>query len=231
LLSIFDGIRDVSILSICIRLLLAAVTGGLLGMEREKKNRPAGFRTYMLVSVGACIVMITNQFVFQYFGSTVTDPTRMGAQVINGIGFLGAGTIVMTGKNKIKGITTAAGLWTVACSGLAIGIGFYEVVILGTICLFLIMTGMQRLDKRIRLRAKYIDLYIEYKGTGDFSQFIEYARDHQISVADLQMQRNKLGDDKTLTILLTATSAFKLSHQEVISRLGEAPGVEFIEEI
>lgn len=124
-----------SIVEITVKLLLALLCGGILGIEREHKKRPAGFRTYMLVSLGSALVMMTNQYIWEYYG--IGDPTRMGAQVINGIGFLGAGTIIVTGHNRVKGLTTAAGLWTAACIGLAIGIGFYEGAVIGTIMFFL----------------------------------------------------------------------------------------------
>jgi len=86
--------------------------GGILGIERGRKYRPAGFRTYMLVCLGTTIVMLTNQYVYERYGGG--DPVRMGAQVISGIGFLGAGTIIVTGHNQVKGLTTAAGLWAAA---------------------------------------------------------------------------------------------------------------------
>ena len=118
-------LRELTLLSVFVRILTAIVLGGAIGLERGMKNRPAGLRTYMLVCIGACMVMITNQYAVQVFG--VGDPVRMAAQVVSGIGFLGAGTIIVTSRNQIKGLTTAAGLWASACVGLAVGIGFYYV--------------------------------------------------------------------------------------------------------
>ena len=120
-----DEIRFLTDSSIVIRILFSLVIGGILGLERGLKNRPAGLRTYILVCMGSCIVMMTNQYVYQVYGTG--DPVRMAAQVISGIGFLGAGTIIVTRRNQIKGLTTAAGLWASACIGLSIGIGLYEV--------------------------------------------------------------------------------------------------------
>ena len=117
-----EGLREVTPIAILVRILAAVVIGGLIGLERGMKNRPAGLRTYMLVCVGACVVMLTNQYIFQTFSTG--DPTRMAAQVISGIGFLGAGTIIVTRRSQIKGLTTAAGLWASAGVGLALGIGF-----------------------------------------------------------------------------------------------------------
>ena len=114
--------REITYLSIIVRIFAATVVGGLIGLERGMKNRPAGLRTYMLVCVGACLIMLTNQYIYQFTGSG--DPMRLGAQVVSGIGFLGAGTIIVTKHNQIKGLTTAAGLWASAGVGLAFGIGF-----------------------------------------------------------------------------------------------------------
>lgn len=127
-------LREINLASVCLRIVLSLIIGGILGLERGRKNRPAGFRTYILVCLGSTLVMMTNQYVYQVFGTS--DPTRMGAQVVSGIGFLGAGTIIVTGRQQIKGITTAAGMWTSACCGLAIGIGFYEGAIAGGIIVF-----------------------------------------------------------------------------------------------
>lgn len=107
------------------RLLLACLLGGIIGIERQNLNRPAGFRTHILVCVGSALVMVTSEFVFKkYTGVSNVDITRLGAQVISGIGFLGAGTIIRDGFN-VKGLTTAASLWAVSCVGIAAGIGFY----------------------------------------------------------------------------------------------------------
>ncbi|HLR89065.1 MAG TPA: MgtC/SapB family protein, partial [Atopostipes sp.] len=119
-------IYELSGLTITFRVVLAIFVGGLIGTERDIKNRAAGIRTHMLVCLGAAVVMMTNQYVVESFPESNLDITRMGAQVVSGIGFLGAGTILVTSHNRIRGLTTAAGLWAAATLGLAIGIGFYE---------------------------------------------------------------------------------------------------------
>ena len=135
-------LREVTYLAVVLRIFAAVIIGGILGLERGMKNRPAGLRTYMLVCVGACVIMLTNQYIYQVFGSG--DPVRMGAQVVSGIGFLGAGTIIVTRRNQIKGLTTAAGLWSAAGVGLALGVGFYEAAIVGTFAVFFVMTSCRR---------------------------------------------------------------------------------------
>lgn len=145
-------IREVTHKAIIVRIILSTIIGGIIGIERGSKNRPAGLRTHMLVCLGATVVMITNQYVEQLFNTG--DPLRLGAQVISGIGFLGAGSILVTRRNQIKGLTTAAGLWAAACIGLAIGIGFYELAIPGGVTIFLILTVLQKFDAITR-QKKY----------------------------------------------------------------------------
>ena len=119
----YEFLQELNLVSMVVRILLVACCGGILGIERAKSNQTAGMRTYMLVCVGAKVVMLTSQYMAQYFNTG--DPARLGAQVISGIGFLGAGSIMTGGKLEVRGLTTAAGLWTAACIGLAVGIGFY----------------------------------------------------------------------------------------------------------
>ena len=151
-------LREVTYLAVALRVFVAVVIGGVLGMERGMKNRPAGLRTYMLVCVGACVIMLTIQYIYQVFGSG--DPVRMGAQVVSGIGFLGAGTIIVTRRNQIKGLTTAAGLWTAAGVGLALGVGFYEAAIIGGVAVFVVMTLLQKMDDSMHHKSKALEIYV-----------------------------------------------------------------------
>ena len=154
-------LREVTLISVLLRPLVALVLGGMIGLERGMKNRPAGLRTYMLVCLGACMIMLTNQYIYQLFGTG--DPVRMGAQVVSGIGFLGAGTIMVTRRNQIRGLTTAAGLWAAAAIGLAVGIGFYEGAVVGGVSIFLILIVLSPLDHRVHRRTKLLEIYVELK--------------------------------------------------------------------
>lgn len=224
-----ETIRELNTWSIIIRVLLSLIIGGLLGMERGRKNRPAGFRTYMLVCFGSAMVMMTNQYAYQFFQNT--DPVRMGAQVISGVGFLGAGTIIMTSRNNVKGVTTAAGLWAAACSGLAIGLGFYEGAIISGITIYFVLSGMQYLDKMIRNRSRIIDLYVEYGKGMEFSCFLKYARENSFDIFDVQISRGATGVDSVISFTVSAKSLIKRTHAEMTDALSKAPGVTFIEEI
>ena len=125
MLECLDFVRDVTLLSVAARMVLAVLCGGLIGLEREYKRRPAGFRTHILICLGAAMTTLTSQYLYLNMGM-YTDVSRLGAQVIAGVGFIGAGTIIVTKRQRVKGLTTAAGLWASACMGIAIGAGFYE---------------------------------------------------------------------------------------------------------
>ena len=125
MLPLFDGIRDLGMAAVAARMLLAVLCGGIIGIEREFKRRPAGFRTHILICLGAAMTTLTSQYLYLDRGY-YTDIARLGAQVVAGIGFIGAGTIIVTRRRRVKGLTTAAGLWASAIVGLALGAGFYE---------------------------------------------------------------------------------------------------------
>ncbi|MDE6828818.1 MAG: MgtC/SapB family protein, partial [Lachnospiraceae bacterium] len=203
-------LRELNLVSILFRIFLSVMIGGFLGMERGKKNRPAGLRTYILVCLGSALVMMTNQYV--YLTYQTGDPMRLGAQVISGVGFLGAGTIILTGRNKIMGITTAAGLWTAACGGLAIGVGFYEGAVLGGIVIAFTVSGLLRFDIWLRKKSKYLELYVEYNAEkGAFSGFLQYAREHQFEVKNIQISKGYMwqsseGRQRTLSYIVTVSS-------------------------
>lgn len=223
------NLRDINYVSILLRIILALICGGILGVERGRKNRPAGLRTYMLVCLGAAIVMMTNQYVYEYFGTS--DPVRMGAQVISGIGFLGAGTIITTGRNQVKGVTTAAGLWAAACCGLAIGIGFYEMALFGTISILAVMFIMQYADQRIRKRNKLMEVYMELEYQTPIGILIEYARNNGIDIFDLQIKKAKFEEERYTTLVFTAQTKVRQDHNDTLKILSEAKGARYVEEL
>lgn len=146
--ALMPGSLELGVWDICLRLLCAMIVGMVIGTEREYTHRPAGMRTHILVALGACVVMITGQLIFnQYkqYGSTA-DPARLAAQVISGVSFLGAGTIMREGAN-VKGLTTAASLWAVACLGIAAGGGYYVVALAGMVFIFITLTVFELLQK------------------------------------------------------------------------------------
>ncbi len=218
-------IRELTLLSVLLRIITAVILGGAIGLERGMKNRPAGLRTYMLVCIGACIVMLTNQYIFQIYKTG--DPTRMAAQVVSGIGFLGAGTIIVTSHNQIKGLTTAAGLWASACVGLSIGIGFYEVALIGALAIILVLTLLHIWDKHVRSNTRSIDVYIELEPTISLGEFLRNARHAEISFSSIQLEHD--GKGGALSFFATVKSKKRGDHNEILERLRELKGVLFTE--
>ena len=222
-------IREVTYLAVVLRIIIAVIVGGFLGLERELKNRAAGLRTYMPVCTGSCLIMMTNQFIFQTFA--VGDPVRMGAQVISGIGFLGAGTIIVTRRNQIKGLTTAAGLWTSAAVGLAIGIGFYEAAIIGAAAIVLVMSLMQRLDTVMRRNTRRMEIYTEISSQLSLGGFLQQLRDHDIEPVDVMRDRNAQADSDVRCYTATLKLHKRCNHNEVASMILSMNGVEYLEEL
>ena len=189
-----DYLREINTASVLLRLTLAMFCGGMIGLERARKHRPAGFRTYMLVCMGAALTMLLSQYenhmlhsVWAPIASEIgirTDVSRFGAQVINGIGFLGTGTILITEQREVKGLTTAAGLWGTAGIGLAIGAGFYGLGIFSTA----LMLALQILMHRFMVRADALVsgqlLFTVRAGEGFPEAFRTFARGRDIQATD-----------------------------------------------
>ncbi|MFQ9860062.1 MAG: MgtC/SapB family protein [Evtepia gabavorous] len=155
------SLRDLNVLSVCVRLLLAMAFGGTIGFERGIRQRAAGLRTHMLLCVGAASTMLVSQYIYASYG--VGDPARLSAQVISGIGFLGAGTIIVTRRNQIKGLTTAATLWATACMGLAVGVGFYECALAMYVILIFILLLVNVVDTKYLKIPTSTALYLEVR--------------------------------------------------------------------
>lgn len=191
-LSFFDisefDFHVLHVYTIILRILLSIIIGGIIGLERGIKSKSAGFRTYMLVSLGSAMVMMTNQYIYDTFGSG--DPTRMAAQVVSGIGFLGAGTILVTHRNQIRGLTTAAGLWVAACLGLAVGIGFYTGAVLGGITVLLILTVFEKVKTIIEDRARTIDCYIIFESAKDFHNLLKHNEKQPWKIIEIESEHS-----------------------------------------
>ena len=221
-------LREVTYLAVALRVVAAVIVGGILGLERGMKNRPAGLRTYMLVCVGSCVVMLTNQYIYQVFGAG--DPVRMGAQVVSGIGFLGAGTIIVTRRNQIKGLTTAAGLWSAAGVGLALGVGFYEAAFAGALAVFAVITLLQRMDNKLHRRSRQLEAYIELKDIS-LGDFLRTMRGSDIDVSDVQRESGEEETEGVRAYVATLKGKTRQNHTELMEKVLAIPGVVFVEEL
>lgn len=229
-MNIIKFIDEYKIIPITLRLLLSLILGGLIGLEREDKNRPAGFKTHILVCVGSALVMLTSQFTFNnYKGLTNLDPARLGAQVISGIGFLGAGTIIQQGGN-VKGLTTAATLWAVACIGLAVGIGFYEGAIVGSVLIYFTLVVLSRIEGTFKDKSASMKVFIDlpYKSeileevNGTLYSLNIYIRNVEIVAKD---------DSNHICMILSLKLPRGMTHDRVIEQLTKIEEIEILETV
>ena len=208
-------------------------------MERGRKHRPAGFRTYILVCVGAALTMILSAYIVAMDATwreiapnfTKTDYSRFGAQVINGIGFLGAGTIIITGKNQVKGMTTAAGLWASACMGLAIGAGFYIGALVGCILIILTVTVFGKIEYFITSRSRNITVYLEFDNTDNITDILENIKSCGVRIFDVELNKASHSASKYPSAILTMRLPKKLSHTGLVAEIAKTESVRMIEEL
>ncbi len=230
MISLFDGLRDVTLLSTCIRMLLATVCGGIIGIEREYKRRPAGFRTHILICLGAAMTTLTSQYLYlemHYY----TDIARLGAQVIAGIGFIGAGTIIVTHRQRVKGLTTAAGLWTAAIVGLALGGGFYEGGLLATALIMLAELVFSKLEYRILSKAPEINLYVEYTDRPCLDEILKLLHDQAVKVANLEIARSVKSEKSNACAIFSLRLHKGIRPEQLVTQLNTINGVILIEEL
>ena len=220
--------KELNTATVLLRLMLAVICGGVVGLERGGKNRPAGFRTYMLVCMGSTLVMLVSEYMYLVYG-TSTDIMRMGAQVISGIGFLGAGTIIVTSKMKVKGLTTAAGLWSVACMGIAIGIGYYSAAIISCVMIFVLLSVFRVVETKIGQKSRYINLYLELKNIQYLGNVLNQIKKSDLKIVNLEITRAN-DDWGKVVILLELFSTKRKMHDEYLSSIGEIEGVIHVEE-
>ena len=155
----------------------------------------------------------------------------LGAQVINGIGFLGAGTIIVTGRHKVRGLTTAAGLWASACMGLAIGIGFYEAAVAACILILFVNSTLHRLDGYVISKSKVIELYVEFGVVDDISGFIAKMRQKDIRVSELEITKDANSSDAAVAATMLLRSTVRRDRAEILAIVSDVQGVKFVESI
>ncbi len=215
---------------VCLRLFLAMLCGGIIGVERGRKHRPAGFRTYILVCVGSALTMVLSSYLAGLY--QLSDYSRFGAQVINGIGFLGAGTIIITGKNQVKGMTTAAGLWASACMGLAIGAGFYWGALVGCTLMLLTVTVFAKIESFVTSRSRNITIYLEFDQTDNIADIVETIKARGVRIFDVElMKANQGGATKYPAAILVMRLPKKLSHTALVTEIAKVDFVRMIEEL
>lgn len=199
-----------TLLEIIERLSLSIVFSGLIGIEREATKKPAGFRTHILVCVGATCIMLSSIKLFEIYKlQTTMDPARLGAQVVSGIGFLGAGTIIREGFN-VKGLTTAASIWAVGCIGLAIGSGFYDISIVSTLLILLTLKIFGILEDKLGEKEQKYLVEIKFLNAISIIELINEFENYNINIDDIQITKNKKNTIKIKFENINKSNLYKL---------------------
>ena len=225
-----NGLREIGMLSVTLRMLLAVLCGGLIGVEREYKRRPAGFRTHILICLGAAMTTLTSQYLsmtMHYF----TDIARLGAQVVAGVGFIGAGTIVVTRRQRVKGLTTAAGLWAAAIVGLCIGAGFYEGGIATTLLILVAEMFFSKMEYRILDHAPEIILYMEYRDKITLEDVLGLFRRRNIKVQNMEITRSAGNEKHNACAIFSLRMNRKYKVEQLLRDVSSREGVLSVEEL
>ena len=225
-----DYFYDLSVVADILRLVLAVIFGGISGLQRESRGQFAGFRTHILVCVGAALAMLTNQYICEFFTGT-HDPARLGAQVITGVGFLGVGTILITGGHKIKGLTTAAGLWASACLGLAVGIGFYGGALVAAIIIFVALALMSKLETVVMKRSKRAEFYAELDSIPSMKALTRFMESKNIHILERSVSNAPPVFSDSVALIITATCPSGSDRIKLIEEMNELDYVRLVEEI
>jgi len=231
-------LSQLSVLTVVIRLLLAVLFSGIIGLDRAYKHRPAGLRTHILVCLGACIIaMIQKNIGFnalemareypQFKGVLRADDARLIAQVVSGIGFLGAGTIIVE-HHSIRGLTTAASLWVVACIGIAVGMGDYIIAIAGFLVVYAVLGFLKKIIKISPVRK----LKIEYKHKVDTKKFIDdYFKKNDITVQGVRFSVTNLNSVKIYTNVYSIDFGKSLYYVDIVEGLSMNENITKVETI
>lgn len=230
MLPLFDGLRELNLISIALRIFLAIVCGGIIGIEREFKRRPAGFRTHILICMGAAITTLTSQYLYLYM-NYYTDMARLGAQVIAGIGFIGAGTIIVTRRKRVKGLTTAAGLWTSAIVGLALGAGFYEAGVLTSLLIFIAESIFSKLEDKLLNKSREINLYTEYTDKACLESMLKVYREENIKVLNIEITRSPEAEKPNACAIFSLRLNSQITADALIEKLTSIDNVVSVEEL
>lgn len=217
--------------TVLLKILLASMSGALIGLEREMRGRPAGLKTFSLVCLGATLIMVTNDYIYQFVSGGTGDLTRMAAQVVSGIGFLGAGSIMVTSHNRVQGLTTAAALWVTAALGIAIGAEFYFGSITGLSVVLISSVVYKRIDELIMARSKKMVLYVEGMNEEYLLRMVDYFHDNHMKVTSVKRKtQDKWYTDNTC-VIVNIEFEKRMLHKEVIRQIRMLEGVRYVEEI
>nr|WP_297704724.1 MgtC/SapB family protein [uncultured Butyrivibrio sp.] len=227
---VLDFLEGTTDIAVSIRLVIATLFGSLIGWERVVKRHSAGIKTFALVSLGSAVATALNIFLAMEPGLNA-DVSRIPAGVVSGIGFLGAGTILVTGRQQIKGLTTAASLWVTACMGMAIGGGY---LVVGIACFALIMLAnvvLMNVSKVVEEYSKYISIYIEVDKSGGVKKLSKWITEQGFKISSVAKSKEKTLQSNDVALIIDVDFDKNRSHGEFVAELNELEFVNYVEEI
>ena len=242
MLHFLDPLREFSFLSAMLRLLLALLCGTFIGYGRSSMQRTAGMRTYVLTSVGACMAVLITLFQYRMLQTVWApvaaevgqkfDASRLASQALTGIGFLGAGIIIKAAHQQVTGLTTATGLFATVCLGVAVGAGFYELVILAALIVVLILNVAAPWETAYKRRRRNITLNVEFEDVRDIDRISQTIRNQHAQVYDIDVERSgREGDKWPNAIFILQLSRENSSHSGMLSAVAELSCVRSVQEL
>lgn len=223
-----DFFTEMTMSSVIVRLVFAALAGGLVGIERANKRYAAGIRTFTLVCLGSALATVTGLYMAE-MGSNV-DISRLPGQVLCGIGFLGAGTIMVTARRQIRGLTTAAGLWVTSAMGIAIGAGF---VVAAVVCLALVLCTtyfMFYISRYVESHTRTIGLYMELERK-EVETLLRYIREQGYLIISIERRNEPLFGEGDITMRIELDLHKRYYHPQLVDDIMSVEGVHYVEEI
>ena len=228
-MDILEYIQAFNIVSVILRLFLATLLGGLIGLERASKGETAGVRTFALVCTGSALAAIANLYLFEATGNT--DTARLPAGVLSGIGFLGVGTIIITGRNYVKGLTTAATLWTTAALGITLGTGYVIGSLLGFFVIIFIVIALSHVSSRLEGKSQYINLYLEVTGKEGIRELLDFLHSGEYEIVTMEKQKKATIEKGDAAVMITVDLKKRTKHMDILAALSNLESVHYVEEI
>ncbi len=225
-----DFLQGSSSIAVAIRLVIATVFGGIVGWERIIKHHSAGIKTHALVCLGSAAATALNIYLSMLPGLNA-DVSRIPAGVVSGIGFLGAGTILVTGRKQIKGLSTAATLWVTSCMGMAIGAGYLEI---GCVCLIMVAFSnilLKQLSNKVEGYSKYMNIYIEVNKNRGVNKLMKMLSDRGFTILSMTKSKEKTLQSSDTGLILDLDLEKKMSHHEILNMLSDEDYVNYVEEV
>ena len=227
-----DSLREFNFWTVLLRLFLALLSGAVIGYGRSKKDRNAGFRTYILISIGAAMAVLLTYYLNDLRDWSKFDASRLASQVVTGIGFLGAGIIVKAAHHQVQGLTTATGLFATVCMSLAAGAGFYELVLIALITIVLVLNIMWPLETLFKRRLRNITLNVEFNSVEDLDMITQTIKARDAAVYEIDVEHtDRIGDKYPSANFILQLSKQDHSHSAMLSTIAELGCVQSVQEL